>query len=127
MYLCPLIHDITITMVVKWIVVFCLSNLKCWFHTWYLARHEQQYYLVLVFDIPEIDQCSYMIPVSGTIDDIKSCIIDDLWERGVYVRRHWFKLQQLAGPHAPRDRYWPWFVLLSEATGSLAFRFVWRW
>ena len=89
--------------------------------------HEQQYYLVLVFDIPEIDQCSYMIPVSGTIDDIKSCIINDLWERGVYIRRHWFKLQQLAGPHAPRDRYWPWFVLLAEATGSLTFRFVWRW
>jgi hypothetical protein len=90
-------------------------------------RQDQQYYLVLVLDIPEIDQCSYMIPISGTIDDIKSCIIHDLWERGHHVRRHWFKLQQLAGPHVPRDRYLPSFVMLSDTTGSLTFRFVWRW
>jgi hypothetical protein len=88
---------------------------------------DQQYYLVLVFDIPAVDQSSYMIPVSGTIDDIKSRIIQDMWDRGHYVRCHWFKLQQLAGPFVPRDRFLPWFVKLSETPGSLTFRFVWRW
>ena len=82
---------------------------------------------MLVFDIPAVDQSSYMIPVSGTIDDIKSRIIQDMWERGHYVRCHWFQLQLLAGPFVPRGRFLPWFVKLSETPGSLTFRFVWRW
>jgi hypothetical protein len=92
-----------------------------------ISRPSQQYSVVLVFDIPEIDQRSYMVPISGTIDDIKSCIIQDLRDRGQHVRCHWFKLQQLAGPHVPRARYLPWFVKLSETPGSLTFRFVWKW